>query len=268
MVNIHPTARIHPTALVDERATIGQDVVVGPFCYVGPDVKIGDRTVLRSHVTVEGRTTLGADNVVYPGAAIGCEPQDKKYAGEDTVLVVGDRNVIRENCTLSIGTVQDEGITRVGSDNLFMANAHVAHDCRVGNGTILANNVALAGHVTLEDYAIVGGQTGVHQFCRVGAHAMVGGVAAVTRDVPPYVICAGNPCVPHGLNLVGLRRSGFNDAQMRALRRAYGALYRENLTVKEALEKVEALKTEFPDAAEVLTHFGDFVAASTRGLIR
>lgn len=175
MVNIHPTARIHPTALVDERATIGQDVVVGPFCYVGPDVKIGDRTVLRSHVTVEGRTTLGADNVVYPGAAIGCEPQDKKYAGEDTVLVVGDRNVIRENCTLSIGTVQDEGITRVGSDNLFMANAHVAHDCRVGNGTILANNVALAGHVTLEDYAIVGGQTGVHQFCRVGAHAMVGG---------------------------------------------------------------------------------------------
>ena len=181
MVNIHPTARIHPTALVDERATIGQDVVVGPFCYVGPDVKIGDRTVLRSHVTVEGRTTLGADNVVYPGAAIGCEPQDKKYAGEDTVLVVGDRNVIRENCTLSIGTVQDEGITRVGSDNLFMANAHVAHDCRVGNGTILANNVALAGHVTLEDYAIVGGQTGVHQFCRVGAHAMVGGVAATSR---------------------------------------------------------------------------------------
>ena len=177
MVNIHPTARIHPTALVDERATIGQDVVVGPFCFVGPDVKIGDRTVLRSHVTVEGRTTLGTDNVVYPGAAIGCEPQDKKYAGEDTVLIVGDRNVIRENCTLSIGTVQDEGVTRVGSDNLFMANAHVAHDCRVGNGTILANNVALAGHVTLEDYAIVGGQTGVHQFCRVGAHAMVGGVA-------------------------------------------------------------------------------------------
>ena len=268
MVNIHPTARIHPTALVDERATIGQDVVVGPFCYVGPDVKIGDRTVLRSHVTVEGRTTLGADNVVYPGAAIGCEPQDKKYAGEDTVLVVGDRNVIRENCTLSIGTVQDEGITRVGSDNLFMANVHIAHDCRVGDGTIIANNVALAGHVTVEDYAIIGGQTGVHQFTRVGTHAMVGGASAVLRDVPPYVICSSNPAEPHGLNLIGLRRAGFTDEQLRALRRAYGALYRENLTVKEAIAKIETLIAEHPESAEVLRHFSDFVANSPRGIIR
>lgn len=268
MANIHPTARIHPTALVDEHATIGANVVVGPFSIVGPEVTIGEGTVLRSHVTVSGRTTIGKENVIYPGTAVGCEPQDKKYAGEATSLVVGDRNVIRENCTLSIGTVQDEGVTRVGNDNLFMVNAHVAHDCRVGNGTILANNVALAGHVTVEDYAIIGGQAGVHQFVRVGAHAMVGGASAVLRDVPPYVICAGNPCEPHGLNLIGLRRAGFTDAQMRALRRAYGALYRENLTVKEALEKVAALRTEFPDADEVLEHFARFVGDSPRGIIR
>lgn len=261
-------AQIHPSAVVDARAELADDVVVGPFCLVGPKVRIGAGTILRSHVVVEGRTTLGCRNVVYAGASIGCDPQDKKYAGEDTELIVGDENVIRENCTFSIGTVQDHGITRVGSRNLFMANAHVAHDCVVGDGVILANNVALAGHVTVEDFAIIGGQTGVHQFVRVGAHAMVGGASAVLRDVPPYVICHLNPCEPVGLNTVGLRRSGFTDEQMRALRRAYGALYRENLVVRDALEKIEALKTEFPGAAAELEHFRRFVAESERGVIR
>ena len=171
------------------------DVVVGPFCLVGPKVRIGAGTHLRSHVCVEGRTTIGSGNVIYAGASIGCDPQDKKYAGEDTVLVVGDNNVIRENCTFSIGTIQDEGVTTVGSDNLFMANVHVAHDCRVGSHTIIANNVALAGHVRVDDWAIVGGQTGVHQFVRIGEHAMVGGASAVLRDVPttPVRLTASTP---------------------------------------------------------------------------
>ena len=261
-------AQIHPTSVVDARAELADDVEIGPFCLIGPEVKIGAGTRLRSHVVVEGRTTIGCRNVIYAGASIGCHPQDKKYAGEDTELVVGDDNVIRENCTFSIGTVQDHGITRVGSRNLFMANAHVAHDCVVGNDVILANNVALAGHVTVEDFAIIGGQTGVHQFVRVGAHAMVGGASAVLRDVPPYVICHLNPCTPAGLNLVGLRRSGFTDEQMRALRRAYGALYRENLTVREAAEKMETLKTEFPGAVAEIEHFRRFVVESPRGVIR
>lgn len=261
-------AQIHPSACVDPKAELAEDVVVGPFCLVGPDVRIGRGTHLRNHVTVEGRTTLGEYNVVYAGASIGCHPQDKKYAGEDTALVVGDHNVIRENCTFSIGTVQDEGVTTVGSGNLFMANAHVAHDCRIGDNIIAANNVAFAGHVHVEDYAIVGGQTGVHQFVRIGAHAMVGGASACLRDVPPYVICSGNPAAPHGLNTVGLRRSGFSDETVRALHKAYRLLYRDGLLVKEAVEAVRALSVEFPESAESLLHFADFVAGSERGLIR
>lgn len=261
-------AQIHPTAVVDPRAELADDVVVGPFSLVGPKVRIGAGTVLRSHVVVEGRTTIGCRNVIYAGASIGCRPQDKKYADEDTMLTIGDDNQIRENCTFSIGTVQDEGHTRVGNRGLFMANAHVAHDCVVGDDVILANNVALAGHVVVEDAAIIGGQTGVHQFVRIGRNAMVGGAAAVLQDVPPFVICHLNPCVPAGLNIVGLRRKGWDDQKMRAMRRAYGHLYREGLTVKEALAKIEALEAEFPMAADELEHFRLFVAASKRGIIR
>ncbi|WP_295479999.1 acyl-ACP--UDP-N-acetylglucosamine O-acyltransferase [Sutterella sp.] len=260
--------QIHPSAVVAPEAVLAEDVVVGPFCLIGPKVKIGAGTVLRSHVVVEGRTEIGCRNVVYAGASIGCDPQDKKYRGEDTALIVGDDNVIRENCTMSIGTTQDEGITRVGSRNLFMANAHVAHDCRVGNDVILANNVALAGHVTVGDFAILGGQAAVHQFVRIGEHAMVGGASGVLQDVPPYVICHLNPCKVAGLNLVGLRRSGYTDEQIRALRKAYGHFYRENLTVKEAAEKIEALKVDFPGAAHVLDVFVGFVTTSPRGVIR
>ena len=261
-------ANIHPSAVVDPHAELADDVVVGPFSIVGPDVSIGAGTVLKSHVVVEGRTTIGERNVFHPGAAIGCTPQDKKYRGEPTRLVVGDDNVVRENCTMAVGTVQDEGLTVVGSRNLFMANAHVAHDCRVGSDVILANNVALAGHVTVEDHAILGGQAAVHQFARVGAYAMVGGLSAVIQDVPPYLICHLNPGRPAGLNTVGLRRAGFTDEMMRALRRAYGALYRENLTAKVACEKMRALEEEFPGAVEVLAHFRTFVETSARGIMR
>lgn len=261
-------AQIHPSSIVHPDAELADDVVVGPFCLIGPKVRIGAGTHLRSHVCVEGRTTIGGGNVIYAGASIGCDPQDKKYAGEDTALVVGDNNVIRENCTFSIGTVQDEGLTTVGSGNLFMANVHVAHDCRVGNNTIIANNVALAGHVRVDDWAIVGGQTGVHQFVRIGEHAMVGGASAVLRDVPPYVICSDNPCTPHGLNTVGLRRFGYTDAQVRALHQAYRLMYREGLIVKEALAKIEALKADFPEAVQELSRFIEFIGSSPRGVIR
>ena len=261
-------AQIHPSAVVDPHAELADDVVVGPFCLIGPRVRIGAGTVLRSHVVVDGTTEIGCRNLVYAGASIGCAPQDKKYAGEDTRLVVGDDNVIRENCTLSIGTVQDHGITTVGSRNLLMANAHVAHDCVVGNDTILANNVALGGHVHVDDHAIIGGQTGVHQFVRIGAYAMVGGASGVLQDVPPYLICHLNPCTPAGLNIVGLRRAGFTDEQVRALRRAYGAFYRENLTAKAACEKIEAMQAEFPGAANELARFVEFIHATTRGVIR
>lgn len=177
--------QIHPSAIVDSQAELAEDVVVGPFCLVGPKVCIGAGTVLRSHVVVEGSTTIGARNVIYAGASIGCHPQDKKYRGEDTRLVVGDDNVIRENCTMSIGTIQDQGLTTVGSRNLFMANAHVAHDCQVGSDVILANNVALGGHVIVGDHAILGGQSAAHQFVRIGAYAMVGGAAGVLRMCRP-----------------------------------------------------------------------------------
>ena len=261
-------AQIHPSSIVHSDAELADDVYVGPFCLIGPKVRIGAGTRLRSHVCVEGRTVIGSGNVVYAGASIGCEPQDKKYAGEDTELFIGDNNVIRENCTLSIGTIQDHGVTRVGSGNLFMANVHVAHDCLVGDNTIIANNVALAGHVTVEDYAIVGGQTGVHQFVRIGQHAMVGGASAVLRDVPPFVICSGNPCSPAGLNSVGLRRFGYSDQIVRGLHHAYRALYREGLIVKEAVEKIRALVDEFPEGREQIEAFAEFVASSPRGLIR
>ena len=181
-------AQIHPSSIVDSRAQLADDVVVGPFCLIGPDVVIGSGTVLNSHVTVAGRTRIGKNNRIFQNAAVGCEPQDKKYQGEDTALEIGDDNVIRENCTISIGTVQDHGITRIGSRNLFMANVHIAHDCQVGSDTIIANNVAIAGHVLIEDFVILGGQAAVHQFCHLGRNAMIGGAAGVLRDVPPYVI--------------------------------------------------------------------------------
>ncbi len=261
--------RIHPSSIVESGAELADDVVVGPFCLIGAEAKIGAGTVLMSHVTVHGRTQIGQRNRIFQGAAIGCEPQDKKYAGEPTELIVGDDNVIRENCTLSIGTVQDEGITRIGSRNLLMANVHIAHDCRIGNDIILANNCAIAGHVHIEDYAIVGGQTGVHQFVHIGTHTMVGGASAVLRDVPPYVICAGNPAQPHGLNSVGLRRSGFTNAQIALIKSCYRAIYREGHLIADAAKEIAQIIAEAPESdRSMLQHMLDFVVSSPRGIIR
>lgn len=233
-------ARIHPTAVVDRDAALDDDVEVGPFAVVGAGVRLGAGTRILAHATLEGPTTLGRGNVVHPHATIGGPPQDKKYRGEPTTLEIGDRNTFRECVTVNRGTVQDEGVTRIGSDNWIMAYVHVAHDCRIGSHTILANTTNLGGHVELGDWVILGGCTQVHQFCKIGAHAMTGTGTIVLHDVPPYVMASGNPSAPHGLNAEGLKRRGFEPDTVALLRRAYRTLYRSELTLAQAREALEA----------------------------
>jgi UDP-N-acetylglucosamine acyltransferase len=261
-------ARIHPTALVDPKAELATDAEIGAYCVVGPNVKIGEATVLDAHVVIGGRTTIGRRNHFFPFSAIGGIPQDKKYGGEDTELVIGDDNTVREHCTFSLGTAQGGGATRVGSDNWIMASVHVAHDCIVGDHTILANNVTLAGHVTLGDWVVIGGLSGLHQFCRVGAHAMVGGASAILRDIPPYVICNGNPCAPHGINTEGLKRRGFDADTINLLRRAYKVIYREGKTVAESIAALDELIADAPASGPAIALLRDFVRDSPRGIIR
>jgi UDP-N-acetylglucosamine acyltransferase len=261
-------ARIHPTALVDPAAELADDVEIGPYCVIGPKVKLGPGTVLEAHVVVGGRTTIGRKNRFFPFCAIGGVPQDKKYGGEDTALFIGDDNTVRESCTFSLGTAQGGGATRIGSDNWIMASVHVAHDCSVGDHTILANNVTLAGHVTLGDWAIIGGLSGVHQFCSVGAHVMAGGGSIILRDIPPYVICNGNPCAPHGINSEGLKRRGFDADTISLLRRAYRLVYRDGKTVAESVAALDELIAEAPASAAALALLRDFVRDSPRGIIR
>src|SRR5512141_1550632 len=260
--------RIHPTALVDPGGELAADVEVGPYCVVGSKVKLGAGTVLDAHVVVGGRTTIGRDNHFFPFSAIGGVPQDKKYGGEDTELVIGDGNTVREHCTFSLGTAQGGGVTRVGSDNWIMASVHIAHDCMIGDHTILANNVTLAGHVTLGDWAIIGGLSGLHQFCTMGAHAMAGGGSVILRDIPPYVICNGNPCAPHGINTEGLKRRGFDGETINLLRRAYKVIYRDGKTVAEAVTTLDDLVAEAPASASAVALLRDFVRDSQRGIIR
>ncbi len=255
---------IDPRAIIAPEAQLAADVSVGPFSIIGPRVRIGARTIVGPHVVVNGPTTIGEDNHFFQFASIGDAPQDKKYRGEPTELVIGDRNVFRESCTVNRGTTHDKGVTRIGSDNLFMAFAHVAHDCVIGNNTIFANSVAMGGHVEVGDWAILGGLVAVHQFTKIGAHAFLGGGAILSRDVPPYVMVAGNPAVPHGVNAEGLRRRGFSDAQIRRVREAYRVLYRSDLKLAEALERLAPLAGQH---AEIRT-FVDFIHSSTRSLVR
>jgi len=261
-------ARIHPTALVDRQAELADDVEVGPYAIVGPRVRVGSGSSIGAHTIVSGRTMIGRNNRIFPHAAIGGVPQDKKYAGEDTELLIGDGNTIREFCTFNIGTAQGGGATRVGSDNWVMAYAHVAHDCRVGDHCILANAVTLAGHVELGDWVILGGLTAVHQFCRVGSHAMAGGGTILVQDLPPFVICNGNPAAAHGLNSEGLKRRGFSAEAIATLRRAYKALYKEGLTAAAACERLRQMAEEEPAAAAEVSVLADFVRSSTRGIVR
>ena len=251
-------------AIVSPQAELAADVTVGPFSVIGPEVRIGAGTVVGPHVVITGRTSIGANNRIYQFASLGDAPQDKKYAGEPTRLEIGDRNVFRESCTINRGTTHDKAVTRIGSDNLFMAYSHVAHDCVVGSNTVFANCASLGGHVQIGDWVILGGLTAVHQFCKVGAHAFLAGGAIVTRDVPPYVMVAGNPSVPHAVNSEGLKRRGFTEEQIRSIRDAYRTVYRCDLKLSEALERLEPAAQEQLE----LRLFVDFIRSSTRSIIR
>ncbi|WP_168013961.1 acyl-ACP--UDP-N-acetylglucosamine O-acyltransferase [Halomonas salinarum] len=254
---------IHPTAIVDPKARLAEDVEVGPFSVIGPDVEIGAGSVIGPHVVVKGPTVLGERTRIFQFASVGEDCQDKKYAGEPTRLVMGDDNVIREGVTLHRGTVQDRGETTIGSRNLLMAYVHVGHDCVVGNDCILANQVTLAGHVTLGDAAIIGGLSAIHQFCHFGTQAMAGGGSIITKDTPAYVMINGNPAQPHGLNLVGLKRRGFSREAIKALTESYKKVYRQGLTVDQALAEIEA-EYALPETQV----FVDSIRASTRGILR
>ena len=255
---------IHPTAVIAPEAELGEDVAVGAFAVIGAGVRLGDRTRIGPHVVIEGPTRLGADNQVFPYASIGSAPQDKKYKGEPTRLEIGDRNVIRECVTINRGTVQDQGVTRIGDDNLFMAYAHVAHDCVIANHCILANNATLGGHVHLADWVIMGGLSGVHQFCKVGAHAFIANNAAVTRDVPPYVMAVGQPAAAHSVNAEGLKRRGFTAEQVRNIRNAFRLLYRSGLKLADAEAQLAVLAQEQPE----LRLLAEFLPQSTRSIVR
>ena len=254
---------IHPTALIDPGARLADDVEVGPFTVVGPDVEIGPGSRIGPHVVIKGPTVLGARTRIFQFASVGEDCQDKKYAGEPTRLVMGDDNVVREGVTLHRGTVQDRDETTIGSRNLFMAYVHVGHDCVIGNDCILANQVTLAGHVKMGDFAILGGLSAVHQFCHFGTHAMAGGGSIITKDTPAYVMINGNPAQVHGLNLVGLKRRGFSRDALKALGEAYKLVYRQGLTVEQALAEIRSRFALVETEA-----FAASIEASTRGIIR
>lgn len=259
---------IHPTAIVDAAAELGGGVEVGPYAVVGPGVCIGEGTHIGPHAVVEGPTTIGRDNRIHAHAVIGGAPQDMKYRGEPTALVIGDRNTIREFCTFNRGTVQDGGTTRVGDDNWVMAYVHVAHDVQLGHRCILANNATLAGHVHVGDWAIVGGLTGVHQFCHVGAHAMVGFQSHVSQDVPPFMMVGGHPLGVHGVNVEGLRRRGFSRERIAQVRQMHRLLYRDGLTLEAAKAAITDLRGGVDGGDADVTLLLDFLAASTRGIAR
>lgn len=268
-------SRVHPTAVVDPHAELDTDVEIGPYAVVGKHVRVGARTVVGAHVVLEGPCDIGCDNRIHAHAVLGGAPQDMKYRGEPTTLRIGDRNTIREFCTFNRGTVQDQGLTQVGNDNWIMAYVHIAHDVRVGDRTILANNATLAGHVQVGDWVIVGGLTGVHQFCRIGAHAMTGFQSHVSQDVPPFMMAAGHPLAVHGFNVEGLRRRGFSPGRIAQVKRMHRLLYRQGLTLEAARAKIAGLCEE--QAAEEIAEPGlaedrdlmlGFLATAGRGIAR
>lgn len=261
-------ANIHPTAIIHEGAQVHPSVTVGAYSIIGPHVTIGAQTQVGPHCVIEGHTTLGAQNQIFQFASLGAQPQDKKYAGEPTRLVIGDRNTVREFCTFNTGTSQDSGVTRIGDDNWIMAYVHIAHDCVVGSHTILANNATLAGHVHLGDWVILGGLTGVHQFVKIGAHAMAGFASRVAQDVPPFMMIEGNPLSVRGFNLEGLRRRGFTSERLKAVKQMHKLLYRQGLTLDAAQQAIGALVGTMPEAHQEIALMQAFLAASTRGIAR
>lgn len=259
---------IHSTAVVDPAARIDESVSIGPYAVIGPGVSLGAGTTVGAHCVIEGQTTIGRDNRIFQFASLGAAPQDKKYAGEPTQLVIGDRNTIREFCTFNTGTSQDRGVTTIGDDNWIMAYVHIAHDCVVGNHTVLANNATLAGHVTVGHHAIIGGLTGLHQFTKVGAHVMAGFASHISQDVPPFMMVDGNPLAVRGFNLEGLRRRGFSAQRIAAIKQAHRLLYRQGLTLEAACKALAELPHTYPESAADMALLQDFIASSTRGIAR
>jgi UDP-N-acetylglucosamine acyltransferase len=263
-------SNIHPTAIVDPRAQLDPGVTVGPYTLIGPHVKIGAGTTVAGHVVIEGHTTIGRDNRIFQFSSLGAINQDKKYQGEPCELVIGDRNTIREFTTFNIGTAQGGGVTRLGDDNWMMAYTHLAHDCVVGNHTIFANNAQLAGHVEVGDWVILGGYTAVHQFVRIGAHGMTGLGSVLLADQPPFVMSEGQPARARSMNFEGLRRRGFSPLRIAAVKAMHKALYRENLTLEQATQRIAALAQATPEAAADVQLMTDFLARTSpqRGILR
>jgi UDP-N-acetylglucosamine acyltransferase len=261
-------ARIHPTAIVDPDADLDASVSVGPYAVIGPHVRIGARTSIGAHCVVDGHTTLGNDNRIFAFASIGGPPQDKKYGGEPTQLTIGHGNTIREYVTINTGTAQDAGVTRLGDDNWIMAYVHVAHDCQLGSHLILANAVQLAGHVQLGDWVFLGGLSGVHQFVRVGAHAMTGFQTRLAQDLPPFVTAAGNPAQAQGINQEGLRRRGYSPARIAAVKQMHKLLYRQGLTLADARVAIAERKGELTESDADIEAMLGFLAGAERGIVR
>ena len=255
---------IHPTAIIEPGAKLGNNVSVGPYSYIGNDVTIGDNCIIESHVVVKGPSTIGSGNHIFQFASVGEACQDKKYANEPTTLIIGDNNVIRECATIHRGTIQDQGVTKIGSNNLFMAYTHVAHDAVVGDNVIFANNASVAGHVHVGDWVILAGNSGVHQFCKIGAHAFLGAGGIILRDVPPFVMVSGQKNIPQGINSEGLKRRGFTKEEVLEIKRAYKAIYREGNTIDEAVEKLAEPADKFDGVALMV----QFLKDAERGIIR
>jgi UDP-N-acetylglucosamine acyltransferase len=264
MTDILDSSLIHPTAVVEPAARIASGVIIGPYSVIGANVEIAANCNIGAHVVIGGRTRLGENNRIYPFASLGLEPQDKKYAGEDTALEIGDGNTIREYVTVNRGTVQDAGVTRIGDDNWIMAYVHIAHDCRIGNHCVLANNATLAGHVDIGDYVTLGGSSLVHQFCRLGAHAFSAYGARINKDVPPFVTVSEGKARPRGLNAEGLKRRGFDEQRIRVLKEAYRLLYRSDLSLENAVDALQELEDSHGDIRQLI----DFLQAGGRSLVR
>jgi UDP-N-acetylglucosamine acyltransferase len=259
-------AQIHPTAIVDPKAELAASVSIGPYAVIGPEVRIGEGTTIGAHCVIEGRTTIGRDNRFFQFSSIGAMPQDMSHKGEVTELVIGDRNTVREFCTFNTGTFKEQGVTRIGSDNWVMAYVHIAHDVQLGSHTVLANNATLAGHVHVGDWAVIGGLSGVHQFVHVGTHAMIGFQGHVAQDVAPFMTVDGMPLATRAVNLTGLKRRGFNEERQRVIRQMHKLIFRSGATLEQAKTEVEGLRGQGGD--EDIQTMLDFLAASTRGLVR
>jgi UDP-N-acetylglucosamine acyltransferase len=256
--------KIHSTAIIDPKAELDSSVTVGAYSVIGANVKVDAGTTIASHVVLQGPTTIGKNNQIFQFSSLGEAPQDKKYRDEPTTLEMGDNNTIREFCTFNRGTIQDKGVTKIGNDNWVMAYVHIAHDCTIGNNTILANNSSLAGHVDIHDYAILGGFTLIHQFCKIGAHVITAVGSVVFKDIPPYVTAAGYDAKPHGINSEGLKRRGFSLDSVTQIKRAYKALYRNGLSLEEAKIELSNMQKDCHEIAML----SDFLTVSTRGIVR